>query len=449
MSSQRTKKFSDYLKVISVRKKPAWSTNELSGKSPLIIEESEAAPDEETEYGTIAPLTKTNDQKNDIIGGKNNSASNTLASGSADSTLGSWPRFRQFISSSIFDISNMLEKAFRKLKDTNIRLGLLLAVASGLLLTMYSFILGNIKNEIDKNMVLLLRGVLQSTAMAGWSLYQGLSFFPSLSNKSKSTSIISEWGIALCTVVIAGARMSCIFQAWTMISIAVVQSITNTSPVLVMLLSHVILDDRLTLISFLCGVGYVLGILCIFQIFESIFVGTLIINSAGYTFGMVALILTSLGQIFTKMMTGSFTKFAILCYDGIAISIAAILLLQLFPSENAPILPNNPNVWAQAALIALLGNMQQFCIVWALSLETTSRVAMMRSVSIVFSFFVDFLQGAEFNLEQIIGGVIIMTTIVVHAEEFSLKKKCPKLDMTFPSCRIVQFDSRSVSAANY
>ena len=97
------KKFSDHLKVISVRKKPACSTNELSGKSPLIIEESEAAPDEETEYGTIAPLTNNNDQKNDIIGEKNNSASNTLASGSANSTLGCCPRFRQFISSSIFE----------------------------------------------------------------------------------------------------------------------------------------------------------------------------------------------------------------------------------------------------------------------------------------------------------------------------------------------------------
>ena len=149
------------------------------------------------------------------------------------------------------------------------------------------------------------------------------------------------------------------------------------------------------------------------------------------------------------MRRGSFEKFAILSYNGIAISIAAILLLQLVPSGNAPIFPNNPIVWTQVILIALLGTLQQFCLVWALSLETSSRVAMMRSVSILLSFFFDFLQGEYFNSEQIIGGVIIMTTIVVHAEESSMKKKFPKLDMTFPSCWPVKVDYRSVSAVNH
>ena len=94
----------------------------------------------------------------------------------------------------------MLDKTFQKAKDSNIRFGLLLAAASGILLTFYSFMLRNIKNEIDKNMVLLLRGVLQTTAMAGWSLYKRLSFFPSVSNKLKSSSVISMWALAFCTV---------------------------------------------------------------------------------------------------------------------------------------------------------------------------------------------------------------------------------------------------------
>ena len=110
------------------------------------------------------------------------------------------PWSRLSIRSSISNISNMLDKTFQKAKDSNIRFGLLLAAASGILLTFYSFMLRNIKNEIDKNMVLLLRGVLQTTAMAGWSLYKRLSFFPSVSNKLKSSSVISMWALAFCTV---------------------------------------------------------------------------------------------------------------------------------------------------------------------------------------------------------------------------------------------------------
>ena len=93
----------------------------------------------------------------------------------------------------------MVDKTFQKAKDSNIRYGLLLAASSGILLTFYSFMLRNIKNDIDKNTVLLLRGILQTSAMAGWSLYKGLSFFPSVS-ALKSTSNASTWALAFCTV---------------------------------------------------------------------------------------------------------------------------------------------------------------------------------------------------------------------------------------------------------
>ena len=73
---------------------------------------------------------------------------------------------------------------------------------------------------------------------------------------------------------------------------------------------------------------------------------------------------------------------------------------------------------------------------------------MMRSVTILFSFFVTLSQGEDFNLEQIAGALIIMATIVMHAKESSIKNKCPKLDITFPSCRIDQICYRRVSASN-
>ena len=86
------------------------------------------------------------------------------------------------------------------------------------------------------------------------------------------------------------------------------------------------------------------------------------LKSAGYIFALAALTLSSLGTIFTKMMTGSFEKFVILCYLGVGISTAAILQLLFFPS-NVPMLPNNVNVWTQAVLIASFGTFQQFLLV--------------------------------------------------------------------------------------
>ena len=102
------------------------------------------------------------------------------------------------ISSSIFrSISNMMDKTSNKTKDSNITLGLLLAAASGILLTFYSFLLRNIKHDIDKNVVLLLRGVLQTTAMSIWSTYNGLSFFPSFSNMTTSNTVLT-WAVVFC-----------------------------------------------------------------------------------------------------------------------------------------------------------------------------------------------------------------------------------------------------------
>ena len=70
---------------------------------------------------------------------------------------------------------------------------------------------------------------------------------------------------------------------------------------------------------------------------------------------------------------------------------------------------------------------------------------MMRSVSILFSFFVTLSQGDEFSLEQMLGAVIIMLTIVVHAQENAITDKYPKLDLICPSCRIDQICYKRVS----
>ena len=105
------------------------------------------------------------------------------------------PWSRLSIRSSISrSISNMLDKTLNKAKDSNITLGLLLAASSGILLTFYSFMLRNIKHDIDKNVVLLLRGVIQTSFMSIWSTYNGLSFFPSFSKLSTSNTVLT-WAL--------------------------------------------------------------------------------------------------------------------------------------------------------------------------------------------------------------------------------------------------------------
>ena len=88
----------------------------------------------------------------------------------------------------------------------------------------------------------------------------------------------------------------------------------------------------------------------------------------GYIFALVALTLSALGTIFTKMMTGSFEKYVILCYLGIGIATAAIIQLIIFPSilpngQSIPLLPTEANIWTQAILIASFGTVQQFLLV--------------------------------------------------------------------------------------
>ena len=91
----------------------------------------------------------------------------------------------------------MLHIPQEQIKGYTIRLGLLLAAASGVLMTFYSFMLRNIKDDVDRNMVLLLRGILQATTMAVWSWNKGLSFLPSVSRQDRMAVFIT-WFLVFC-----------------------------------------------------------------------------------------------------------------------------------------------------------------------------------------------------------------------------------------------------------
>jgi len=88
-----------------------------------------------------------------------------------------------------------------------------------------------------------------------------------------------------------------------------------------------------------------------------------VLTSAGYFLALIALVLSALGTIFTKLMTGNFAKQVILCYLGIGIFVVGGIQLLLIPSDTVPAFPADANVWMQAILIAGFGTLQQFCLV--------------------------------------------------------------------------------------
>ena len=73
---------------------------------------------------------------------------------------------------------------------------------------------------------------------------------------------------------------------------------------------------------------------------------------------------------------------------------------------------------------------------------------MMRSVTILFSFFVTLSQGDIFTMEQIFGATIIMVTIIAHAKENVIRNKYPKLDLSCPSCTVDEICYKRVSATD-
>ena len=72
----------------------------------------------------------------------------------------------------------------------------------------------------------------------------------------------------------------------------------------------------------------------------------------------------------------------------------------------------------------------------ALSLETAACVSMLKSTSILFSFLFTIAQGEEFTLDQTIGAIVIMATIILYGNESYLKRKFPKLDLKCRSCHL-------------
>ena len=151
---------------------------------------------------------------------------------------------------------------------------IIMAITSGILLTMYSTLYNFIEEDIDKSTILVLRGVYQVAIMFIVKLCTWAPLRPSLepkeeeaANASKSWKDIHWKKLAIilagCTALIGGIRLYLIFSALQGCPMGSVHSILQGSPIIAMILGHFFMNDKLTPLRGLCGVSLALGIVLI------------------------------------------------------------------------------------------------------------------------------------------------------------------------------------------
>ena len=136
-------------------------------------------------------------------------------------------------------------------------------------------------------------------------------------------------------------------------------------------------------------------------------------NLLGCTFSVLALIFSATSAVLMKKSTQHFDKMVITLFIGIAIGIVGLLQFIIF-EHRAPTNPDSFYPWIMAEIIAFLGMLQQICLITALKLDSASRVMVMRSMQIVFSFAVQiYVFNEEPGLDKLAGVILIVGAILV------------------------------------
>ena len=109
--------------------------------------------------------------------------------------------------------------------------------------------------------------------------------------------------IMFFTALIGGIRLSLIFMALEKCPMGGVHAIMQGSPIVVMFLSHFLLNDKLTVIRLSCGFGLIAGILLMID-----WNGENLVANIGFIYASVAMILSASGQVLTKIISKNFEK---------------------------------------------------------------------------------------------------------------------------------------------
>ena len=85
-------------------------------------------------------------------------------------------------------------------------------------------------------------------------------------------------------------------------------------------------------------------------------------DAIGIAYAIGALVLSALGSVLTKVASRKFSKEIISYYIGISVLILGILLLWEFDG-TAPKCPTDLRPWIIGSFVALLGVIQQLCLI--------------------------------------------------------------------------------------
>ena len=184
------------------------------------------------------------------------------------------------ISSSISNINQALQGHVKGKEEL---LGTVLALISGTLFAGYSKLVKGLKQDIAKDTILLVRGVMQ-TCIAGTSMAcQGLSP-KAITNGSEEQNdntsgnrTLRQWLLEkkstillFITLGLGSFRLKLLFNAFSSIPIYRAHAIINSAPVFVMLLSHFLMNDKYNVHKGLVTIGFVGGLLTMFQPWQMI-----------------------------------------------------------------------------------------------------------------------------------------------------------------------------------
>jgi len=184
------------------------------------------------------------------------------------------------ISSSISNLNQTLQGHVKGKEEL---LGTVLALISGTLFAGYSKLVKGLKEDIAKDTILLVRGVMQ-TGIAGTSMgCQGLSPKAISSGGEEQNTNASgnrtlrQWLeekrsciLLFITLGLGSFRLKLLFNAFSSIPIYRAHAIINSAPVFVMLLSHFLMNDKYNVHKGLVTIGFLGGLLTMFQPWQMI-----------------------------------------------------------------------------------------------------------------------------------------------------------------------------------
>jgi len=98
----------------------------------------------------------------------------------------------------------------------------------------------------------------------------------------------------------------------------------------------------------------------------------------------LACLTSAAGMVMTKLITKRVEKTVILFYLGLASALCGAVGLFSLGRPSVPVLWE----WAVAVSVAVLGLIQQYCLVYAVHLESPSRVSVVRQLQIVIAYVV-------------------------------------------------------------